>query len=102
MKAFVIILALLSFCCYAILTFGTSVAADKPGVVSAQVNKTQAAPPLKNPDIQAIKPKKPVKIKLHRSQSGQYSWDISGDSADEVFRADSRLRKLLKSEDKKD
>jgi hypothetical protein len=51
---------------------------------------------VKNRDVQAVKPKKPVSIKLKRSASGQYSWDISGNNADDVYRADSRLRKLLK------
>jgi len=51
---------------------------------------------VKNKDVQAVKPKKPVSIKLRRNANGQYSWDISGHNADDVFRADSRLRKLLK------
>jgi hypothetical protein len=53
---------------------------------------------VKNRDVQAVKPKKPVSIKLRRSASGQYSWDISGNNADDVYRADNRLRKLLKME----
>ncbi|MCC6347873.1 MAG: hypothetical protein IT388_11850 [Nitrospirales bacterium] len=52
----------------------------------------------KNPEIQQVKPKKPVRIKLHRGAKGEYSWDLSGDSVDDVVRADSRLRKLLKVE----
>jgi hypothetical protein len=53
---------------------------------------------VKNRDVQAIKPKKPVSIKLRRSASGQYSWDITGNNADDVYRTDSRLRKLLQLE----
>ncbi|MFO0753815.1 MAG: hypothetical protein U0411_10895 [Thermodesulfovibrionales bacterium] len=53
---------------------------------------------VKNPEIQRVKPKKPVRIKLHRGAKGEYSWDLSGDSVDDVVRADARLRKLLKVE----
>jgi uncharacterized membrane protein len=52
----------------------------------------------KQPEIQQIKPNKPVKIKLKRSVEGKYSWDLSGDNVDEVVRADKRLKKLLKIE----
>ncbi len=52
----------------------------------------------KDPQIQQIKPKKPVKIKLKRSGKGEYSWDLSGDNVDDVVRADKRLRKLLEME----
>jgi hypothetical protein len=52
----------------------------------------------KNQEIQNIKPKKPVKIKLHRSANNEYTWDITGENPDEICRADSRLRKLLKIE----
>lgn len=48
--------------------------------------------------IQQIKPKKPVKIKLHRTPKGEYSWDLTGDNIDEVVQADRRLRKLLRLE----
>jgi len=57
-----------------------------------------AHPPLqitKNQDISQIKPRKPVKIKLHRTAKGEYQWEISGDNADDIIRADRRLRKLL-------
>lgn len=52
----------------------------------------------KDPQIQQIKPKKPVKIRLHRNAKGEYSWDLTGDSVDEVVKTDTRLRKLLKVE----
>ena len=52
----------------------------------------------KQPEIQQVKPKKPVKIKLKRSVEGKYSWELSGDDVDEVVRVDKRLRKLLKVE----
>jgi hypothetical protein len=52
----------------------------------------------KEPQIQQIRPPKPVKIKLHRNNKGEYSWDITGDSVDEIIKADKRLRRLLKTE----
>jgi hypothetical protein len=52
----------------------------------------------KQPEIQQVKPKKPVKIKIRRSAEDKYTWEITGDDADEIVRADRRLRKLLKIE----
>ena len=52
----------------------------------------------KNQQIQQIKPKKPVKIKLRRNTKGEYSWELTGDSVEEVFIVDKRLRKYLKLE----
>ncbi|HET6513887.1 MAG TPA: hypothetical protein VFG09_01915 [Thermodesulfovibrionales bacterium] len=49
----------------------------------------------KQPEIQQVKPQKPVKIKLHRTAKGEYTWDLTGDSVDEIVRADKKLRKLL-------
>lgn len=49
----------------------------------------------KQPEIQQIKPKKPVKIKLKRTTEGKYTWDLTGDDVDEIVKADRRLRKLL-------
>lgn len=62
---------------------------------------SQQQPPIqvsKDKVLQYAKPKKPVKIKLHRDKKGEYSWDITGESVDEVIRADKRLRQLLKEE----
>jgi hypothetical protein len=47
------------------------------------------------PEIQSIKPRKPVKIKLKRNASGKYSWEISGDNADKVLEANKQLEKDL-------
>ncbi len=47
------------------------------------------------PEIQEIKPQKPVKIKLKRNTKGKYSWDISGNNADEILETDKKLRKGL-------
>jgi hypothetical protein len=52
----------------------------------------------KQPEIQQIKPKKPVKIKLKRTGEGKYSWDLTGDDLDEIVKADKKLRKLLNLE----
>ncbi len=52
----------------------------------------------KDQQIQQVKPKKPVRIKLHRNAKGDYSWELTGDNVDEIFQADRRLRKLLKVE----
>lgn len=52
----------------------------------------------KQPEIQQVKSQKPVKIKLHRNAKGEYSWDLNGDSVEEIVEADKRLRKLLKIE----
>lgn len=49
-------------------------------------------------EIQEIKPQKPVKIKLKRSKEGEYSWDISGDNAEEILKADRRLKESLKND----
>lgn len=52
----------------------------------------------KDSHIQQVKPKKPVRIKLHRNAKGEYSWDLTGDNVDEIVNADRRLRKMLKIE----
>ncbi|MBF0328808.1 MAG: hypothetical protein HQL10_06595 [Nitrospirae bacterium] len=52
----------------------------------------------KNEDVKQIAPRKPVKIKLHRSANGAYNWDLTGDNVDDIIRADARLRKQLKVE----
>ena len=52
----------------------------------------------KQPEIQQIRPKKPVKIKLKRTGEGKYTWDLTGDDLDEIVRADKKLRKLLNLE----
>jgi hypothetical protein len=49
----------------------------------------------KQPELQQIKPKKPIKIKLKHSADGKYTWDLTGDDVDDIVRADKRLKKLL-------
>jgi hypothetical protein len=52
----------------------------------------------KQPEIQQIRPKKPVKIKLKRTGEGKYTWDLTGDDLDEIVKADKKLKKLLNLE----
>ncbi len=49
----------------------------------------------KQPELQQIKPKKPVKIKLKRTAKDEYSWELSGDDAGEVVKTDRKLKKML-------
>lgn len=49
----------------------------------------------KQPELQQVKPKKPVKIKLRRSAKDEYTWELTGDDADEIIKTDKRLRKML-------
>jgi hypothetical protein len=49
----------------------------------------------KQPALQQVKPKKPVRIKLRRTSKNEYSWELTGDDVDEVVKADRKLRKLL-------
>lgn len=49
----------------------------------------------KQPEIQQIKPKKPVRIKLKRTAKDEYSWELSGDDVDDIVKTDRKLRKQL-------
>ena len=49
----------------------------------------------KQSELQQIKPKKPVKIKLKRSAKDDYTWELSGDDVEEIVKTDRRLRKML-------
>jgi hypothetical protein len=49
----------------------------------------------REPEIEQIRPKKPVQIKLMRLSGGKYTWEIRGDDPEEVIKADERLRKYL-------
>ena len=48
------------------------------------------------PEIQEIKPQKPIKIKLRRNAKGEYSWEMSGDNVDEIIKTDKRLREAFR------
>ena len=64
-------------------------------VLTASPSAREDFPIKKQPELQQIKPKKPVKIKLKRTAKDEYSWELSGDDVDEIVRTDHRLRKLL-------
>jgi predicted secreted protein len=50
---------------------------------------------IKQPELQQIKPKKPVRIKLRRTEKDGYTWELNGDDADEIVKTDRKLRKML-------
>lgn len=52
----------------------------------------------KIPEIQQVKPERPVRIKLKRDSQGRYSWELSGDNPDEIIRVDRRLKKAFVTE----
>jgi hypothetical protein len=52
----------------------------------------------KQPEIQQVRPRKPVRIRLKRSAEGKYTWELSGDDVDQIVRTDKRLKKLLNIE----
>ena len=52
----------------------------------------------KKPEIQIIKPQKPVHIKLKRNGSGSYSWELKGDDPEKVIEVDNKLRGSLEQE----
>jgi hypothetical protein len=49
----------------------------------------------KEPELQQIRPKKAVKIKLKRTAKDEYSWELDGDDVDEIIKADRKLRQQL-------
>jgi hypothetical protein len=48
-----------------------------------------------DPQIKAARTKKPVRIKLKRGDDGKYTWEITGESTEDVLRADEELKKKL-------
>ena len=81
MKKRLLVIFLLVFCLFSVLP---SYSAEKESFTFK-----------KQPELQQIKPKKPVKIKLKRTAKDEYSWELSGDDVDEIVQADKRLRKML-------
>lgn len=49
----------------------------------------------KQPELQQIKPKKPVRIKLKRTAKDDYSWELTGDDVDDIIRTDKKLRQMM-------
>lgn len=85
------IIMLIASLCFLSLSFSVD-AADNPQKPQAQFQFK------KNEEVKQIAPKRPVRIKLHRSATGAYNWDLTGDNVDDIIRADARLRKQLKVE----
>jgi hypothetical protein len=50
----------------------------------------------KEPELQQIRPKKTVKIKLKRTAKDEYSWELAGDDVDEIIKVDRKLRQQLR------
>lgn len=65
-----------------------------PGCSNSESNE-QRSVFQKVPEIAEIKPHKPVKIKLKRNFDGNYSWELTGDSANEVLQADKELKESV-------
>jgi hypothetical protein len=64
--------------------------------VLALSNKTEGPEFKKVEEIQMIKPQKPVAIKLRRTQSGSYTWEVRGNDVEKIIKADNELRSLIK------
>lgn len=47
------------------------------------------------PSLAQAKPKKPLKINLKRNSKNDYSWEINGESVEDIINADKKLRKGL-------
>ena len=51
------------------------------------------------PELAEIRPKKPVKVKLKRHTSGNYSWELSGDDAEKIVKMNAILKKSIGKDD---
>ena len=80
-KRFLFMAALISICILLVLHFAP--AEEK----TLQVRK--------QPEIEQVRPGKPVRIHVRRSAEGKYTWDLTGDDVDQIVKADKRLKKLL-------
>jgi len=49
----------------------------------------------RSPDIEKVKPHRPVKIKVKRDLQGRYSWELSGEDIDEIIKIDRRLKRAF-------
>jgi hypothetical protein len=47
----------------------------------------------KQPVLQQVRPKKPVRIKLRKTSKNEYGWELT--DVDEMVKTDLKLRKLL-------
>jgi hypothetical protein len=55
----------------------------------------------RSPDIEKVKPHRPVKIKVKRDVQGRYSWELSGENTEEIIKTDRRLRRAFGSNEEK-
>jgi hypothetical protein len=51
------------------------------------------------PELAEITPKKPVKVKLKRHISGNYSWELSGDDAGKIVEMNNILKKSIEEDE---
>ncbi|MBC8412367.1 MAG: hypothetical protein ISR96_08455 [Nitrospira sp.] len=56
----------------------------------------------KLPELQNIRPPQPVQIKVKRSVSGQYSWELKSADPERIIETDAKLRGVLKAESSAD
>lgn len=87
MKRLIVILVIVIFINSLLITHGAS---PPPSQGKSQSPSIQQVPSLTQ-----AKPKKPLKIKLKRNSKDDYSWEISGESVEEIINADKKLRKGL-------
>jgi hypothetical protein len=66
-------------------------------LIACTDNKNSFKEPVfkKVPELEEIKPLKPVKIKLKRNTEGNYSWDLTGNNTEQIIEADQKLRRAL-------
>lgn len=65
---------------------------------SPSQEKPQSTSVKQVPSLVQVKPKKPLKIKLKRNSKVDYSWEINGESVEDIINADKKLRKGLEME----
>lgn len=50
----------------------------------------------KSQEIRQERLQKPVRIKLKRLENGKYTWELTGDNAEDIIEADKKLREYIK------
>ncbi|MEW6409971.1 MAG: hypothetical protein AB1488_07645 [Nitrospirota bacterium] len=96
MKRYIVVIIALVFVAVSVFVFLRINATSQPSSSSSKHVVTTTMQQL--PEIQQIKPVKPVKIKLKRGAKDDYTWEISGEDVDEILKVDKRLRKGLRME----
>ncbi len=49
------------------------------------------------PEIEDIKPQKPVRIKLKRNADGNYTWELTGDDVEKILQSDKKIKDTLEN-----